>query len=332
MASILDSMPPDYTRDMIYAREKKRRRLEEDIVTKNNAVESASISGPTDDAPELVPLVPFVPAPPKKAGRPLGATNEAKRDRKERENKAKTDAVQALLDMWAKREPGKRSKKNELKRIIEAAKKKFDVEDLSIAESMIWERAARGSVPNPTRTGRVTPMEEIEPLLVTFIICLQRIGQPLSSTEFIQLANSLIEGSPLEEKVLASKRGMKSGAANGEGYYKSFMNRNKDKIDSKCPRKFPADRTKWTTYPNIESMYDMVYPILVEAGVASRAASPQWTDKTGCPVATEGSREMKNRFKCLVSIYINSLIVRYLYQSCLAFSTVPPWLKREAVY
>jgi hypothetical protein len=34
-------------------------------------------------------------------------------------------------------------------------------------------------------------------------------------------------------------------------------------------------------------MYDMVYAVLVEAAVASRADIPQWTDKSGQPVETE---------------------------------------------
>jgi hypothetical protein len=302
MAVILNGLPPDYTRDMIYNREKKRRRVEEEILDTTNAVASANSISPADDVSELVPALR------NKGGRPLGTTKEAKRDREERENKAKTDAVeavlaasispaddvpelvpatneakrdreerenmakadavQALLARWAVREPGRRNKKNELKLIIEAAKKKFNVEDFFIGESMIRERATRGKVSNPTSRGRVSPMAEIEPLLVTFVICLQRIGQPLNPTTFLELANSLTKGTPLEEKILASKHGGKSGAANGKSYFTGFMKRNKDEIDFKCPRKFPADRTTYTTYPNIESMYDMVYAVLVEVGAS----------------------------------------------------------------
>jgi hypothetical protein len=36
---------------------------------------------------------------------------------------------------------------------------------------MIQERATRGKVSNPTGRGGVSPMLEIEPLLVTFVIC-----------------------------------------------------------------------------------------------------------------------------------------------------------------
>jgi hypothetical protein len=225
MAGILKGLPPDYTRDMIYSREKKRRRVAEESPDIDLVEEE--ILDITNDVPE------FVTALPNKGGRPLGATNEAKCDRQEREQKAKADAVQALLARWAVREPGKRSKKNELKLIIEAAKKKFNVEDLFIAESMIRERATRGKVPNPTARGRVSPMLEIEPLLVTFVICMQRIGQPLNPTTFLELANSLIQGTPLEEKILASKKGGKSGAANGIKYYTGFMKRHKEEIDSK---------------------------------------------------------------------------------------------------
>jgi hypothetical protein len=176
----------------------------------------------------------------------LETTDEAKHDRIERENKAKADAVQALLAFWAKIEPGKRSKPFELKRIIESAKKKFNVQDLVIRESMIRERATRGKVTNPTRSGAVSPMLEMEPLLVTFVICLKWIGHPLNPSKFLDLANSLIKGTPLEEKILASKKVGEIGAASGKKYYQNFMKRNSDEINSKCLRKFPADRTKST--------------------------------------------------------------------------------------
>jgi hypothetical protein len=167
-------------------------------------------------------------------------------------------------------------------------RKKFDVEDLIIREIHDPGTCDKRQVSNPTGRGGVSPMAEIEPLLVTFVICLQKVGQPLNPTTFLELANALIKGSPLEEKVLASKHGGESGTANGKRYYIGFMKRNKDEIDSSCSSKLPADRTKWTTYPNIESMYDMVHAVLVEAGVAiSRADSPQWTNKSGHPVATE---------------------------------------------
>jgi hypothetical protein len=311
MAVILKGLPSGCTRDMIYNREKKRRRVEEKCLDTTKDVPELvpalrnkggrPLEATYEAAPELVPAlrnkvgrpfgatnkaVPeFVPALHNKGGQSLGATNEDKRDREEREQKAKADAVQALLARWAVREPGKRSKKNELKLIIEAAKKKFNVEDLSIPESMIRDRATTGNV-NPTTTGRVSPMAEVEPLLVSFVICLQRIGQPLNQTTFLELANSLIKGTPFEEKVLASKHGGIIGKANGIRYYTLFMKRHKDEIDSRCRGRLPADRTKWTTYQTIESMYDMVYAVLVEAGVASRTDSPQWSDKSGHPVAT----------------------------------------------
>jgi hypothetical protein len=275
MAGILNGFPPNFTRDMIYNREKKRRRVEKEDLDAVRLVVEKELLDAADDMPE------FEPALRNKGGRSLGATNEA-------ENMAKADAVQALLARWwAVREPGKRSQRKELKLIIEAAKKKFNVEDLIINECMIRERATRGRVLNPTSRGRVSAMEEIEPLLVTFLICMQRIGKPLNQKSFLELANSLIRGTQLEKTVLASKHGGKSGTANGRKYYELFLQRHKNEIESKCPRKFPADRTKCTTFANIDAMYDMVYAVLVEAGVASRAESPQWTDKSGQPVKTE---------------------------------------------
>jgi hypothetical protein len=93
MAGILLGLPSDYTRNMIYSREKKRRRVAEESLDSTNDIEI------TIDVPELAP------APCNKGGRPLGATNAAKRDREDRERKAKADAVETLLARWARREP-----------------------------------------------------------------------------------------------------------------------------------------------------------------------------------------------------------------------------------
>jgi hypothetical protein len=241
MAGILSALPPDCTTHMLYNRERKRRRVKKEIL--GTTIEEEV------DVPELKPAL-------NKGGRPLGATNEAERDREEREGLAKADAVEALLARWAARQPGRRSGKDELKLIIEAAKKKFNVEDLIIREGLIRQRAKKGNLSNLTKTGRVSPMLEIEPVLVTFVIRLQRIANPLDPAIFLALANSSIEGTPLEEKILASKNGGTSGAANGKKYYQGFMKRNRDEIDSKRPRKFPADRTNWTTNPNIDAFYE----------------------------------------------------------------------------
>jgi hypothetical protein len=175
MAVILNGLPSGHTRDMIYNREKRQRRVEVEILdTTNDASELVPALGnkggrplgATKEAlPELVPAlrnmggrplgatneaVPeLVPALSSKGGRPLEATNEAKRDREGREHKAKAYAVETLLARWARREPGKRSGKKRTNLIIEAAKKNFNVEDLVIRESMIWDRATRGKFSNP---------------------------------------------------------------------------------------------------------------------------------------------------------------------------------------
>jgi hypothetical protein len=86
MAGILSGMPPDCTSHTIYNEERKRRKrrcVEEEILDTNI------------DVPELEPAL-------NKGGRPLGATNEAKRDREEREGTARADAVKALLETFGK--------------------------------------------------------------------------------------------------------------------------------------------------------------------------------------------------------------------------------------
>jgi hypothetical protein len=48
------------------------------------------------------------------------------------------------------RQPGKRSGKDELKLIVEAAKENFYVDDLIVGEGLIRQRVKKGDVPNLT--------------------------------------------------------------------------------------------------------------------------------------------------------------------------------------
>ncbi len=98
------------------------------------------------------------------------------------------------------------------------------------------ERLKRGSTNG--HVGQVTPMAEVEPYLVELILQLAKMRTPITSAQGLELANSLISGTEMEDKLVewksknchAYKHTASSDNENGKklsiGYWKSFLERN----------------------------------------------------------------------------------------------------------
>ena len=50
---------------------------------------------------------------------------------------------------------------------------------------------------------------------------------------------------------------------------------------SNPPRALDINRANWATYANISKMYDLIYPKMVESGVATKLDTPIWMDQDG---------------------------------------------------
>jgi hypothetical protein len=79
---------------------------------------------------------------------------------------------------------------------------------------------------------QTSPIAEIEPLLVDYVVKLSDIGMPLNKGGVIELATSMISGLPLEEKVIMWKqkhiRYKDNQSLLGNHWYNNFMDCNND--------------------------------------------------------------------------------------------------------
>ena len=67
----------------------------------------------------------------------------------------------------------------------------------------------------------------------------------------------------------------------GSGWQHGFLRRNGDKFVTKRGEKFAVDRSDWTTFKNMEQMYDIIYDEMVAAKVAEKLPQPIYCDREG---------------------------------------------------
>jgi len=177
-------------------------------------------------------------------GRPKGTTEAAT---KELERNIELATQESVLLFKEKRKENRSSKKRLryglLDDIIKSAKKKFSVpDDVTIRKDCIRQRVKRNSSSN--QAGQQSPMIEIEPYLVELIIKLSSMRMPITSSQGLELANSLIAGTSTERKVVEWKKkncaAFRVNGTNklGKGYWQAFLRRNKHLIRGKKSVKF----------------------------------------------------------------------------------------------
>ena len=137
-------------------------------------------------------------------GRPKGTTESNSREAHERTRLATIAAAKEYKAATETRK-GKhqqRLQRGTLKSIIARAKKTYNVQDhIRISESTIRSRCRRDCVQPLVQQGTSSPMLGIEPHLVELIIQLARMRCPINVTAALQLANSLIAGTPIAEQL-----------------------------------------------------------------------------------------------------------------------------------
>eukprot|EP00978_Attheya_sp_CCMP212_P006142 scaffold13838_cov51-Attheya_sp.AAC.1 len=182
-----------------------------------------------------------------------------------------------------------------LSSLIEEAKIKYGMPDAKISESTIKDHHLQEKFHNISGCGHTSPMIGVEDQIVELCIRMAKIRQPLSCANGLCLANSVIKGTETEKKVREWQEHnikackMKKGNLDDDdddvpgllktGYWKGFMNRNKHRLVSKKSQKYALDRKDWSTYNNINQMYDDIYDEMTEAGVAVELETPKWVDR-----------------------------------------------------
>ena len=217
-------------------------------------------------------------------GRPKGTTMVTYRDLKARVQLATAEAAAefVLVRENAKRR-NKRAERGALTKIIAAAKQNHGVDSETISKYTVRSRATRKRVNPSVCQGTPSPMLATEPYIVGLIAQLSRMRSPINVTTGLQLANSIIAGTPFELEVKAwklkhnvhyrmSTEDVGSGPlVLGWGYWNGFMKkRNGHQIKSKKAVKFESKRVDWCTYHNFLTMYQEVYEEMVKGGIATK--------------------------------------------------------------
>ena len=240
-------------------------------------------------------------------GRPEGTTEEALKTLSFRKRKAVDDAAQMFS---AKKQKGK-LRKGELAAIISSAISSNGLQDETTFDISL--KTIRSRERNKTATGigsrfgATSPLVEIEPLVVEFCIERARMGQPFSQGEGIAFINSIIDGTTHQTKLVTYQTKhikMRKSSPNvgtvGRSYWRGFLKRNKNLLDSGSPNLQAISRKEWSSYLNFERMYDLVYNQMEHAGVLEKLESPQWMDIDGNIVMEEAEalgKKVEHRLK-----------------------------------
>jgi len=228
--------------------------------------------------------------PPKVVGgRPKGSTIATSIDLKERTLAAMNDAA---IELRKRQDDAKvtreRLKKGILTQIISDCKAFHGLpESVSINEGSIRQRLKRC-----TKTGvkgTKSPMAEIEPYIVSAIIQLANMRVPITTSQGLQLCNSIIQGTKFQRVVAEFQKNNLRCSTNklGPGYWRGFLSRNKHLIRAKKAVKFDTKRAEWCTYLNLEEMYDEVYSHLVSTNLAVKHEEAVWRNEAGDVVFCE---------------------------------------------
>ena len=159
---------------------------------------------------------------------------------------------------------------------------------------------------NPDYNNRKSPLHKIEPHIITLLIALSDSGNPLTVGNALPLINSLIHGTPYQQKLILWKKQHKLNYDNkgkemddnelgtvGVSYWRLFLKRHKNILTTNKGRLFELNRTNWTHYRNFRDMYVNVESHMVDAKVAMSLPFPAWMDKQGNIVDEVDSYGMK---------------------------------------
>jgi len=122
-----------------------------------------------------------------------------------------------------------------------------------------------------------------------FLISMSNCRQPLTTTEGLQLVNSLIKGTKYERMVTKfqskyCKGTMKKTTKKGElgtQFWHNFMKCNSHCLINKWGEKFASSRADWLTYDNFERMYNDIYAAMKKAGLICDLETPVSMDSQG---------------------------------------------------
>ena len=105
----------------------------------------------------------------------------------------------------------------------------------------------------------------------------------LTSSEGLELANSLIEGTSSQKQLQEFQKVRKQTPTGklGQKYWTGFLKQHAIQLTTKQGQHFAANRSDWSKRSYVKQMYDCIYDAYVEAGVAKPLDQPVFMDING---------------------------------------------------
>ena len=224
-------------------------------------------------------------------GRPAGSTNKHIQVSPDLKVRAKYE-MDILYDAERRADHGS-LKHGSFKKIHDSVIQKLGINDPNFKVSVKSIRSCvyRNSLTVNKALNQPIPTHDIEKVLLQISMWKQEAGQPISVSEGLDLANSLIDGKPMQNDLKifqASKKKNPSGLLSRR-YWQQFMKRHSKQLEAAKGHIVATNRTEWVTFDNINRMYDLVYDQMVAAGVARRLSPAEhyWVDKNGETIESE---------------------------------------------
>lgn len=218
----------------------------------------------------------------KSGGRPKGSTCEAKNNYNNILNKAITDAaILFKLEKEAAEKKKQQVKKGILQKIVKTIEMERGIPTNTIPLKTIRNRVLRNNV-TASKKSSLSPLIHVEKIIVEYCVRLARIGNALNKDQVMSLAEDVIHGTQAATELaeFKSKRQItdiyhepidnQRKVRVGEGWYKNFMRRNKDKIKRQRLKVKDRQRLTYFAYPNFQIMYKTVYEDMVNCGIATK--------------------------------------------------------------
>ena len=204
-----------------------------------------------------------------KGGRKKGSTKKAQKNASKAKQEVTTrSAMLYKEEVEQATKQGKTVSSGTLKRIINEEEEKMGLSLNTISIETVRSRIKRGNL-SAHNKNQVSPLHDVEPLILEFCIRLAKMGTPLTKTTVLELANDIVSGTEVEELVADCKKLRKlQGTKLGTAWYRGFLKRYEDDLSRNKTVIKDIKRRTWVKSENFENMYQNIYEHMVEAGIA----------------------------------------------------------------
>ena len=214
----------------------------------------------------------------KNGGRPIGSTTISKLDLEKKILLAKNEI--SILYRSMRADNNGVLQWGTYNTIHDKVLKQLDIHNMGVSISIrcMQQRVLRQSIVVDVSNNQKSPLQDIEPILVQLALWKQDAGQPITPSEGLLIANSLIQSKPVQLELMALQERKKRTPTGvlSTGYWSGFMKRHKDILSVQKGYTMNALRTDWVTYSNVNKMYDLVYDQMVTAGVACQLSPSEF--------------------------------------------------------